>query len=350
MIPYVLIFFYASFLFFKRKRDYDNLLSITYLIIIILFSGFRDMIGGYDIYIYGDIFESKKFEYPALEKGYLLYNNVLSFFSNDRQFLFFVTSLLIGVLHYLIIQKFSPVLSFSLFILFCKFYLMSFVYLRQGLAMGIIWLSIPYIQKRKFLIFLLLSFLAYSFHKSSIIFLPTYFLYNIKIKNKQLIIILGVMLFISLTPLKIIFSPLISRIKEESFSFEYPLNYFYIIEILLILFTMLKYNANDNDEKLNFIRNGLFLYLLTTCIGLNNSTFIRLNWYFLIFLCLYLPYVYISIKNLKIKNLAKKLIYCYFALLFLRLLLIWDGGDFLPYKSIFQNFERHGRWEYLEYK
>lgn len=36
-------------------------------------------------------------------------------------------------------------------------------------------------------------------------------------------------------------------------------------------------------------------------------------------------------------------------LIVFRLLLIWDGGDMMPYKTFLDNNSRNGRWEYLEY-
>jgi hypothetical protein len=85
-------------------------------------------------------------------------------------------------------------------------------------------------------------------------------------------------------------------------------------------------------------------------MGITNATFIRFSWYYLIFVVLALPYMYAFINDQKNKQTFKLLVFFYFALLFFRLLISYDGGDLLPYKSIFQDFERNGMWEFMEYR
>ena len=34
----------------------------------------------------------------------------------------------------------------------------------------------------------------------------------------------------------------------------------------------------------------------------------------------------------------------------IRLLFLWDNGDLLPYKAFYLDTERHGRFDYMEYR
>ena len=84
--------------------------------------------------------------------------------------------------------------------------------------------------------------------------------------------------------------------------------------------------------------------------SITNATFIRFGWYYFSFLCLGFPLVFRFIESINLKKLFRNTIFVYYSLVFFRLMLSFDGGDFYPYKSIFQDFERQGRWEFMEYK
>ena len=73
----------------------------------------------------------------------------------------------------------------------------------------------------------------------------------------------------------------------------------------------------------------------------------RLIWYFLIGFIYVIPNI-CSYAGRYI-HIIKPMVILYFTLLFFRLLLIWDGGDMMPYKTFLDNNSRNGRWEYLEY-
>ena len=83
---------------------------------------------------------------------------------------------------------------------------------------------------------------------------------------------------------------------------------------------------------------------------MTNATFIRLAWYYFFFVIIALPYMFIFARTNFNRLTFKSFIYIYYSLVFFRLLLVYDGGDFMPYKSIFQDFDREGRWEYMEYR
>lgn len=133
MLPYLFLFLLSlSLIFFDRQNKEPNYFWFyVFLVITSIISGLRDMIGGYDIFIYGQVYEAPVdgiMRYKPFEIGYKLYNILLKKINNDRQFLYFVSAFLISFLHFRVLKKYSPLLYFSLFILFCKFFLMSFVY------------------------------------------------------------------------------------------------------------------------------------------------------------------------------------------------------------------------------
>lgn len=357
MLVYLLIFILASFLFFFNKKG--SALSLAFFFIVFVFiTGFRDMIGGFDVYIYGEIYEAKEIQllnYQSFEKGFRFYLLALKNLNSDRYFMFFTTSFLMTFLHFRILKKTSPILFFSIFIYFCKFFLMSFVYLRQGLALGIIWSSLLFLDK-KYVRFFVLVCVAYFIHKSALLFAPFYFVSKIKISTKTMVVVACVALFISVTSISnTLFGFLADSANEAKFN-KYldkssDINFFYLFEVFLLIILLLKFKTKFYEtENGKMILNGLFCYIIISILSLTNATFVRFTWYYLIFILLALPTIYEFILLKQQKRIFKFAVYVYYSLLFFRLLIVYDDGDFMPYKSIFEDFDRNGRWEFMEYR
>ena len=359
MFPYLFIFFLATILYYRNIKK-TNFLVYFFISVFIGLAGFRDMIGGYDVYIYAEVYESFKgaylYLYTPFEKGYLTFYYFLQQINESREFLFFATALIMTILHYYSIKKNSNNIGMSLYIYFCKFFLFSFVYMRQGLAMGVIWLAISFLIRKKYFYVLLIVTLTFTIHKSSILFLPFIFIAHKKFSPYQLGLIALIVLFISLTPLSNFFISSIADTTDSDKLATYTekggsTNLFYLIEgglaiYLAIIFHKYFYKATQTTV----IFNGFFIYAVTILAGLTNATFIRFSWYYFIFVVLALPYIYTFIKSNNLKSLYKNLLFIYYALVFFRLLIVYDGGDFMPYKSIFQDFDRNGLWEFMEYR
>jgi EpsG family len=361
MIEYILIFLIPFFfIFLDKENEKPNYWGYFLLLIVAsLFSGLRDMIGGYDIFIYGQVYEAPVegiLKYKPFEKGYELYNVFLKNFNNDRQFLFIVTAFLISFLHFRVLKKYSPMLYFSLFLLFCKFYIMSFVYLRQCLAMGIIWFSTPYILKKQYFKVFLILLITFFFHKSSIVLIPLFFISNKKFTNLNFFIIISVVLIIGLSPLsQLIITSMSDSIDDSKISkyasINNEVNLFYLLEILILSGLLLYFKTDFYKKKLGrLILNAVFLYIILNTISLINASFIRFGWYYYIFVILFLTFIYTFIKEKKYKNLYKLLVVIYFGLMFFRVLYYWDGGDMVPYKTIYQDFHRPHLYDHFEYR
>jgi len=359
MLPYIFIFLFASVLYFHKNERKVSVGFYIFLMLLILISGFRDMIGGYDVYIYGQIFDAPVeviANFKAFEPGFRLYYIFLKQLNDNRHFMFFITALLMMSLHFFAVKKHSPIVYFSIFLLFCKFFLMSFVYLRQGLAMGIIWFSFPYILNKNYIKFFLLAALAFCFHKSSVIFVPMLFVGGLKFKNINMFIIAFVALIIAVSPLSgILLGALAESSGDEKASIYVAksgdVNIFYFIEILLLIWLLLQFRADFYKTKYGtLLANGLFGYIIVNIMALTNASFVRFGWYYFFFLILAIPSIYNFINSQKTKMAFKTIVFAYYSLLFFRLLIVYDGGDFMPYKSIFQDFNRGSMWEFMEYK
>ena len=58
MFPYILVYLIFALSFFKNDKNSTNILFGVLIVVLAVFIGSRDMIGGFDVYIYGAIYES----------------------------------------------------------------------------------------------------------------------------------------------------------------------------------------------------------------------------------------------------------------------------------------------------
>lgn len=358
MIPYIIIFLFVFVAYWYH--DSNSTKHYYFLMIAsIIMIGSRDMIGGYDVYIYGEFFETTSDAYilgfKGFEYGYNIFNFLLRKISSNRYFFFACCAVLTIPIHFGVIKKLSPLLLFSIFIYFSKFFLMSFVYVRQFLAMAFIWMAIYYFINHKWKWTILFTIIGVYFHKSALIILP-FFLIGKKRLNPQHIII-GISFFLILIiGLGEKLASLIIEASGEGRLIVYgeksgEVNIFYFIEALILTLFAVRFRKSFyENEDTTYIFNGFLIAVFMTFISLTNATYIRFTWYYYLFIILALPQIYLYTRDIKVKEMLKIGVFVYFAALLIRMLLIWDGGDFIPYKAFYLDTERKGRFEYMEYR
>jgi len=358
MLVYLILFIGFALFYFSQKET-PHIGFYLFFGFAILVAGFRDMIGGYDVYIYGQIFEYDiyyflKTEY--FEPLFLYYYLGLKLVDDSREWMFFASSVLVLGGQFFSIKKVSPYIFVSMFIYFAKFYLMSFVYVRQGVAMLLVWIAFALLKDKRYLWSVLLIVGSAFLHRSAIIALPFVFIAYRVLKNWQIaLVFLGGALF-SFTPLDSFFFESVADTIQDERVTTYAektssVNLFYFIEGILVFFLVAKFKKYQDDNPLfNMVLNGFFIYGVVIFFSLTNATFIRLAWYYFYFVVVGLPFLIKFAPTNRVKKLLKAGILIYYTAVFFRLLIVYDGGDFMPYKSIFQDFDRHGRWEFMEYR
>ncbi|WP_438965815.1 EpsG family protein [Flavobacterium sp.] len=357
MLPYFFLFFLGAIVYFDNSNKPSNVKINLFVFFLIVISGLRDMIGGFDVYIYGEVFEKQNIirDYELFELGFNYYFRILYFFGTSREFMFFVTAFIILASHIWLIRKTSVLTNLAVYVYFCKFFLFTFIYLRQGIGMAIIWLAIYFLFKEKKWFTYFFVIVAFYFHKSSIMFIPFLFIYKKTFSYLQMLAIFAFFLAIALSPLgsflTLYFAENIDN-KYVAYSDKFSgVNIFYLLESAILIYLLFKYREKFYAFKKGIIiYNGMFVYVCMQLMGLTNATFTRIGWYYLIFLLLFLSNIYKFIPSIQLKSNYKLLMYVYFSLVFLRLLIYYDGGDLIPFKFIFEDFERNGMWEFLEYR
>jgi hypothetical protein len=359
MLPYFLIF--LCFLIAAFKDSSNTQMGWYYFLFFAasIMTGIRDMIGGFDVYIYGEIYEVSTavlLTFDPIEIGFRYLYAFLKLFNDNRHFMFFVMAFILFFFQFRIYKKYSPLLLLSLFIFFCKFFLMSFVYLRQGTAMGLVTLAIPYALNKKYIPYFIITITAFFIHKSSIFFLPFIFLANRNFSNLQMFIMIATTMIIAVTPLNNALFGFLAETSGDAKAEMYVnqstgVNIFYFMELLVVAVILIAYKEEFYKTPTSrMIANGLLSYILVTLLSVTNASFIRFGWYYLPFFILGITYFISFQMNRTSLRLFKSVLLLYFSLLFFRLLILYDDGDLMPYKTVFEDYERGGKFEFMEYR
>lgn len=145
------------------------------------------------------IFDSVSF-LSGSELGYTILNKLISLISENPQALVIVLALIVFPVQFVLIYKYSdrPGLSLLVYVAMDGFEF-GYTYLRQACAYTFIIFSFKYIRERKFLKFFVFVFIAFLFHRSAILVIPFYFLYDLKLDRKiiSIFFISSVLLFLT---------------------------------------------------------------------------------------------------------------------------------------------------------
>ena len=187
----------------------------------------------------------------------------------------------------------KPWLSIIIFI-GLGYYGYAFGILRQTLAVAICLCSIPFMEKRKWVQTIVLFVIAFSIHRSSIIFMLLFFLTKIRIRKYILRkYLLACVLFLGVAP--IIYSRILSKIfvlmgKSVYIASEFSINMLIVI-MYIIAFLLLKFIREDELNSNRIVTWGVFAAFPVEIIGMCNDGVARAVEYYLVFLIILLPNV-----------------------------------------------------------
>lgn len=280
------------------------------------------------------------------DKGYQFLNYGLKLIYSDYTFFLFFQSVVIGIIYYYMLKKYSDNIFISLWLYFV-YYMGNLFFVRSTLALAIILLSINYIIKQKKKTFLLLVLLASSIHYSALIFLPAYFIFNkIEFSKKQILFllfltILGI-LFLD-EGIKIIFQNLYPHRMvyfEKNYISTLGMKQKYLVKAILtrIFFIISYIFLIDKTERNAKITKGFFkLYLIGALLNILisniNPMLSRVVEYYEISQLFLISKINFMTKN-NLKRIIGLLIIIYFIYNFMISLNSYKEL-YIPYKTIF---------------
>lgn len=304
----------------KNCKQSKMFLTISFMIMFIILI-LRKPISDMSAYLtHFDKVSQLKFSeifYSRYESLYVILVKVISIFSTNHRFFIIITAL-IGLIgpYYLIKNNSNNYIISIVMFLILNLYGYHFFVLRQTLAISILCFSITYIKNKSFFKFLVLVLIATLFHYTSFVFILAYFICNIKVTMKYIMLFLGVDSICFVFRKKILQLIYLiaydNYIEKEISSQGYPRLFVMVgILIIMILINLFKDRKKNNDKKIIKIRekddtisvfyNLLLLSIFFQIIATQASIAVRIANIFIIGLIVLVPNTIETIKNNQIK-------------------------------------------------
>lgn len=209
------------------------------------------------------------------EAGFNFIYRVFGLFTDNAWWVIAFVGLVTIIFFFEAIYDQSCMIAFSilLFVIINK-YFTALNQIRQMCAMSLFVYSLKYIYKRDWKRYFFLNLLGWTIHNSSVMYLPLYFLYDIRFTAKKAIIFMAGMLA-AFPFLKILFTGLISVTSYDWYlDSAFSQNDFYLLGFLVTLFfTLLHifclYRYPKTDSKFEF---WSLLMVLSTALLLFSAT------------------------------------------------------------------------------
>lgn len=328
VIPIISVFYLLSFLRWERGTDwasykfiFENIANNEYL--------------------------QMMYEFLFIRLNTLIYSTT----GDYSVLLFFEASIIFSCFFY-VIRKYSEAPVFSVLVWF-SVSLASVFFVRQAIAVSICVLALHFIIQRKVYLFLLTVFIAMLFHKSALIFFPAYWIYNLNLSRKQIIIVLvGSFALTSVAGslLTTIGSSGLGSLSErsnvymeagtdETFGSGYSpmetmvrgVSYRLFLILIFIVFLFKNYENTQFRGIFNLYLMSVVLFILFVPISV---ALIRFSGYYEIFQIFLYPILILQTKNKIVKNLVLLLLIVYLAFKFYGVIFAYKDL-YIPYKSIF---------------
>lgn len=372
MIIY-LAWFFASvilcMLTLRSGRRTQMVAMSLFMIALGAFVGLGDMLGGYDRYIYGELFDSMAdsnrmgdnpwttdaFAFYGTEFGYGTWEALMSYVTANRYIFIFVTTMVIYILLIQSLRQYVDNAPFAVVMFMGLWFFFTFTYLRQVMACTVCWFAVKYIIERKFVPFLIVWFIGYSLHNSAIMFLPAYFIPIRKFPIKWVIWVMVGAMLIGLTPFpQGLFDAYgdvnEQRINVEDFARDAGFRWAYLIEAVFFLFVILTNYKQIALQKKNIVMlNMALIFCAILLVFVRSENGGRLGWFYMIGVMCTMSNICIDLKNKRmLTNGAYMMVVAF--LLFYRVLDAW-AFNMTPYKTFLTPGHTAAEWiyEYFEY-
>lgn len=215
----------------------------------------------------------------------------------DFQMVLVVIAVITHVILGYMVWRYSPAPWLSFAVWNCMaLYIFGFSAIKQALAMSLVMLSFVAISRKNQILYIVIMALAWFVHVPSLIFLPAYWLAQMRVKWSTVLfyVLLGVLLYV----FKDQFVAFISSFyyeEDEVFVFSGEIGSRFIMLLGFALFGILFRGFSDPDyEKLFHIM--VIAALLQMLAGFDNI-FTRMADYYFQFSVLYIPMTFVAGKN-----------------------------------------------------
>lgn len=285
---------------------------------------------------WGEIFAVNASGYQ-FEPGFVLFEKVVTLFTHNPQ----VYQVIYSFIYLISVVTFANKLekcNFSFFFFFSTMGIYTFMFtgVRQCLAMCICLLSYSFIKERKFIPFLILLLLAFSFHKSAILFIAAYFIYSRKISR------INTLIYAAFAGFAYIYIDVIQEWFNDQLDYDYAVEetgngiiFFALIALVTVFsFLMILYCKKRTPESVGLLNIGVITFVMWL-LRLATRVAERPSYYFMFFSAAMLCYGLDAPEKNEERIIYKILAYYAFLALFVYRLLT-THATFVPYVTFFQ--------------
>ena len=356
--------------FFGDAVNRNKAFLVCYMGALALFVGLADMFGGYDRYIYGEVFDSiadgvtygMGYRYlPSLlfyEPGYSALSYVIALVTENRYVYIFIVTMLIYYCMYKAFEKNMPNYPLAMILFLGMVFYFTFTYLRQVLAFSVAWLGVTYLIENKRWKFFLIVLLVALLHKSGIVFAALYFLPLKKFKPGLIIMLLGICAVLGFSGVTGALYDAYANVSEagsmNTYSTSSGVRGAYFLEVVFFVWVIL-----SNYKKIEPTRRNLVFLNMAWCfcalllLFIRSSDGGRVAWFFTLGI-IYTVTLVCSTQRLhtRIKNAFGPLMVAVMLALYVRVYFAWQNyNNLYPYKTFLTNGYRvpDYSWERYEY-
>jgi len=261
-----------------------------------------DINGYYNFYKDASVYSlSELIANSRFEIGYILLNKIFAMILPNPQFIFAIVSIICVSCAWYYIYKNSNNLLLSV-LCFVTLGTMTFEYtaFRQAIAMSICLLAVEFIKKKQLVPFIAIVLLAFTFHKTALCFLPSYFLLNSKFTPQKIVY------YILCAPIVVFYASYITSIGNKLFDMDF---YGYIgndfggtVQILIFIITIVLSLIYRKQLTMPVFVNMVILGLMVYLLRYSTLAAERIAFYFTAGLIIALPNAINQITNMHIRR------------------------------------------------
>lgn len=298
-IVYFSIIIYCVGVEHTRSEEYKKKRNMFIFAVVVLVSMFalraqnmgNDLIGYLPAFDYfADLSWSRILSLPYYQnydRGYILFNKLISLISKDRQF-FLGACAFVSIFPVLFsaYKSKTNMLYATLIFMGIPVFPLLFSGLRQGIAVGLCSMALIFVRKRKIIPFIVFVVLATLFHFSAIIFIIAYPLYRWKVNRSIRYLSIATLPFFYLFRYKL-FNTFTSLFRENAVADNNNAIGLFLVFSLVYIFCCFFYDKDD--EQQNGLMNLFYFACICQAMGGVKSTVVRVGYYFMLSLIILIP-------------------------------------------------------------
>jgi hypothetical protein len=368
MLPYIFCFISSCALIWLAENNTKYFITskIIFLLALIIpaaFAGLRDFSVGVDVWTYGNPFFYDVASSPNLnavdpmwdrwiEPGYAWLNYIVAQFSDNVRWFYFLLMFLQSIFMFLGFYNYRDKLPIWLGMLlyYCAFLNNSFNYMRQSLAMSIVFFAFCFLLNKSYVKYAIWVLAAFFFHKSAIISLlliPLHiYAYKFKSDRAKFILITSIaVLALTLETILSVALPVLQMdylllgfryiTQEDENSLKSSIKVFGVFLLPFAFFYWKRKKMYSIGEENHFFFIITIICLLSTQImWIFGPSTIRTTEVFRRLLVLILPMAVIIYKDLPGKQILLKTSIACYAVYYWFFYIVWKNRDgTIPYTS-----------------